>query len=89
MVAGVLTVAYAALILRAGARRRARLDSGELDPKEFDTLGAWDGVEEGAPKEAQAFVSTKRIAHEKSLGIGALRRSRANVRFARCGALSR
>ena len=52
MVAGVLTVAYAALILRAGARRRARLDSGELDPKEFDTPDAWDGVEEGAPKEA-------------------------------------
>lgn len=50
VVAGALTVAYAALVLRAGARRRARLDSGELDPKQFDTPGAWDGVEQDAPQ---------------------------------------
>ena len=37
VVAGVLTVAYAALVVRAGLKRRRRIESGEIDPKELET----------------------------------------------------
>lgn len=37
IVAGVLTVAYGALIVRAGLARRCRIESGELDPTELET----------------------------------------------------
>lgn len=37
IVAGVLTVAYGALIVRAGLARRRRIESGELDPTELET----------------------------------------------------
>ena len=36
-VAGALTVAYAALVVRAGLRRRRRIESGELNPAELET----------------------------------------------------
>ena len=36
VVAGVLTVAYLALVVRAGLKRRARIESGELNPAEFE-----------------------------------------------------
>lgn len=38
IVAAVLTVAYAALVLRAGFKRRSRIESGELDPTVDETL---------------------------------------------------
>ena len=37
VVAGVLTVAYAALVVRAGVKRRQRIESGELDPAALET----------------------------------------------------
>lgn len=54
IVAGVLTVAYIVLVLRAGFVRRAKLDSGEINPKEFDTPGAFDGIEEASQTEQAA-----------------------------------
>ena len=53
-VAGVLTAAYCVLVVRAGLKRRQRIESGVLDPKEFDTPD--DTAEKGTKAPAPTAV---------------------------------
>lgn len=52
LVAGVLTAAYGVLVVRAGLKRRQRIESGALDPKEFET------PDDTAEKEAKTPAPT-------------------------------